>query len=242
MELAERESLEHVSAGASGPIDLQIAAQDRRAARTACYEYDPSSVYSDTYGIHLRRTSSAPGIYRKCNPESARLLSLPLPLGVRLFIGVLAITSIALIAAAIVYVLFAGRQQTLLWHSAHAGPLIAPITAAASPVEKTQTLAVAVDLAPSPQSVYALTRLMLLTHLPVAGTAATLLELEEISHADPQVAEVCHALAHDLGHAALTSAHVEISQVLGDRDDVCGGRIYSWGGGAETRRLQKPSA
>lgn len=133
------------------------------------------------------------------------------------------LAAFALIVAAVGSVLFIGRQEILLVHSVPVGNPVTQVFLEPGTQDPSQEPVVADDPAPSPRSVYAQTRIMLLTLLPVAGTTDTLLELDKITRLDPQIAGVCHALAHDLGHAALILAHGEVSQVLNDRDDVCGG-------------------
>ena len=55
------------------------------------------------------------------------------------------------------------------------------------------------------------------------GTAAALAELERQSRADGDVAGICHAVAHELGHAAVDAAHGDLAVALRERSDVCGG-------------------
>lgn len=80
---------------------------------------------------------------------------------------------------------------------------------------------------PAPQplvtSPYERVRDELLDLLARKGVSAALTELGRRSSREPKVAGVCHAIAHDLGHAALMAAAGRISEVLGERDDVCGG-------------------
>ena len=74
-----------------------------------------------------------------------------------------------------------------------------------------------------PVNVYETTRDALLAIQRADGSPAALRELGRRSLDDRRVAAVCHAIAHDLGHAALTAAGGEVATVLNDRDDVCGG-------------------
>jgi len=55
------------------------------------------------------------------------------------------------------------------------------------------------------------------------GARTALKELERRIAADPRLAGVCHAIAHDLGHEALTEAHGVAATALAARNDVCGG-------------------
>jgi hypothetical protein len=55
------------------------------------------------------------------------------------------------------------------------------------------------------------------------GPAAALAELDRRIRKNPRLAGVCHAIAHDLGHEALTAAHGVTATALAARDDVCGG-------------------
>jgi hypothetical protein len=59
--------------------------------------------------------------------------------------------------------------------------------------------------------------------LATAGTAAALTELDTAIQTDPANLGVCHAVAHDLGHAALARAQGDAAAVLNARNDVCGG-------------------
>ena len=55
------------------------------------------------------------------------------------------------------------------------------------------------------------------------GSAAALARLGRLQARDPAVAGVCHAVAHDLGHAAYAAGNRDAATALADRDDVCGG-------------------
>lgn len=70
---------------------------------------------------------------------------------------------------------------------------------------------------------YEATREAVLTVLDTDGQAAALAELDRLITTDPSVSGVCHAVAHDLGHAALDRAGGDAAKALSDRDDVCGG-------------------
>ena len=70
---------------------------------------------------------------------------------------------------------------------------------------------------------YADTSAQLLAIERERGIAAALARLEELSQSDPRVSGVCHAVAHDLGHAAFERAHGVVSTALRQRSDVCGG-------------------
>lgn len=75
----------------------------------------------------------------------------------------------------------------------------------------------------SAADLYGQQRDALLAILADRGASAALEELGRRSISIPGLAGVCHAIAHDLGHAALQAAGGRIAQVLGERDDVCGG-------------------
>lgn len=83
--------------------------------------------------------------------------------------------------------------------------------------------ATAHDEASTSTSTYASTRDDLLRVMVAEGPRAALLDLDRRSRREPGVAAVCHAIAHDLGHAALEAARGRVARVLDDRDDVCGG-------------------
>lgn len=70
---------------------------------------------------------------------------------------------------------------------------------------------------------YEQTRDAVLTVLDTQGQAEALAELDRLIAADPSVSGICHAVAHDLGHAALDRVGGDAAQALSDRDDVCGG-------------------
>ena len=70
---------------------------------------------------------------------------------------------------------------------------------------------------------YEATRDAVLATLSASGPADALAELDQLIQDDPSVSGICHAVAHDLGHAALAWAGGDASRALSDRDDVCGG-------------------
>jgi hypothetical protein len=55
------------------------------------------------------------------------------------------------------------------------------------------------------------------------GPRAALAELERRIAADPRLAGLCHAVAHDLGHEAMDEADGNTPAALSARNDVCGG-------------------
>jgi hypothetical protein len=55
------------------------------------------------------------------------------------------------------------------------------------------------------------------------GTTTALAELERRSRQDSRISAICHAVAHDLGHAALDRAGGRLAAALAVRSDVCGG-------------------
>lgn len=70
---------------------------------------------------------------------------------------------------------------------------------------------------------YEETRDAVLLVLDTRGQADALAELDRLIAVDPSVSGICHAVAHDLGHAALDQAGGDAAKALSDRDDVCGG-------------------
>lgn len=73
------------------------------------------------------------------------------------------------------------------------------------------------------QDVYARSRDALLAVQREQGSAEALEELDVRSRADAELGGVCHAIAHDLGHAALELAGGKPGRALTVRNDVCGG-------------------
>ena len=63
----------------------------------------------------------------------------------------------------------------------------------------------------------------LIALLQAQGSPVALAALDDLVRRQPRIAGVCHALAHDLGHAALERAGGSVGTALSDRDDVCGG-------------------
>ena len=76
-----------------------------------------------------------------------------------------------------------------------------------------------IDLAPSAASLTS----ELVALQATRGTRAALVELERRSRFDGQVAGLCHAVAHELGHRALDLARGRLASALSVRSDVCGG-------------------
>lgn len=75
----------------------------------------------------------------------------------------------------------------------------------------------------SPDEVRATVTSALLSVQAAQGTTAALAELERQSRADGDIAGVCHAIAHELGHAAVDAAEGVLARALRERSDVCGG-------------------
>lgn len=75
----------------------------------------------------------------------------------------------------------------------------------------------------TPGDVRAAVTAALTTMQAAEGTAAALAELERQSRSDGDVAGVCHAIAHELGHQALAAADGRLATALAERSDVCGG-------------------
>ena len=92
-------------------------------------------------------------------------------------------------------------------HPAHANAPVSPSTG--EPAE--------------PTSLYETTRDDLLGVLAERGPRAALAALDRLIRTQPAVSGLCHAVAHDLGHAALARYDGDASRALRDRDDVCGG-------------------
>ena len=71
--------------------------------------------------------------------------------------------------------------------------------------------------------VYSFNRDLVLSVLARHGSARALDTLGRLARNEAGVSGVCHAIAHDLGHAALELAGGRVGDALTDRDDVCGG-------------------
>ena len=96
----------------------------------------------------------------------------------------------------------------------------APAQASApSPSITRQASAAAVTAA----DVYSLTRDRVLSIQARDGSARALDELGRLAREETGISGVCHAISHDLGHAALELADGRVGDALTDRDDVCGG-------------------
>lgn len=74
-----------------------------------------------------------------------------------------------------------------------------------------------------PDAVRAAVTAELLALQASAGDAAALAALEQQSRVDGEVAGICHAVAHELGNAALDAAGGDLAAALRERSDVCGG-------------------
>ena len=70
---------------------------------------------------------------------------------------------------------------------------------------------------------YSATRDELLAIQAREGSGRALGALGRLAHSEQGVSGVCHAISHDLGHAALEQAGGRVGDALTDRDDVCGG-------------------
>ncbi len=70
---------------------------------------------------------------------------------------------------------------------------------------------------------YSATRDELLAIQAREGSGRALGALGRLAHSEQGVSGVCHAISHDLGHAALEQAGGQVGDALTDRDDVCGG-------------------
>ncbi len=79
------------------------------------------------------------------------------------------------------------------------------------------------EVAVAAPGAYQQTRASVLAVLATSGPADALAELDRLIQEDPSVSGICHAVAHDLGHATLVWADGDAARALSDRDDVCGG-------------------
>lgn len=93
--------------------------------------------------------------------------------------------------------------------------LVHPSSAHASP-EALPTAASSMD------DVYGRYSEAMLAVQSLSGSDVALAILEVMSQSDGSIAGVCHAIAHDLGHAAFASSG-DAARALTSRNDVCGG-------------------
>lgn len=87
-----------------------------------------------------------------------------------------------------------------------------------APVNEPSPLAI-----PPAPDIYSATRDDVLAILAREGSRSALEALGRLAHSEQGVSGVCHAISHDLGHAALEHAGGRVGDALTDRDDVCGG-------------------
>ncbi len=100
--------------------------------------------------------------------------------------------------------------------------------AAAPP--STNSASPAADSTPPPSptrrkaaEIYSTTRDAVLAIQVQEGSRRALDALSLLAQRELGVSGVCHAISHDLGHAALEQAGGRVGDALNDRDDVCGG-------------------
>ena len=102
-------------------------------------------------------------------------------------------------------------------------PSTAPSTPARIVAPSSATTGQASAAAVTTADVYAMTRDAVLLIQARDGSARALAELSRLARKGAGVSGVCHAISHDLGHAALDLASGRVGDALTDRDDVCGG-------------------
>lgn len=139
--------------------------------------------------------------------------------------GVLSVAlALALAAAAGAYVVASAGEHPVTGHAATVHATTADSAhPEASADHATVDHVLVSGASDEPESFYQRTSRELLEIEASQGSGAALAELDRRSTSDSQVAGVCHAIAHDLGHAAFTAAKGDASKALSDRDDVCGG-------------------
>ncbi len=71
--------------------------------------------------------------------------------------------------------------------------------------------------------IYSTTRDAVLAIQVQEGSRRALDALSLLAQRELGISGVCHAISHDLGHAALEQAGGRVGDALNDRDDVCGG-------------------
>ena len=87
-----------------------------------------------------------------------------------------------------------------------------------APINEPSPLAI-----PPAADIYSTTRHDVLAILARKGSRSALEALGRLAQREPGVSGVCHAISHDLGHAALDQAGGRVGDALNERDDVCGG-------------------
>ena len=98
-----------------------------------------------------------------------------------------------------------------------------PATPAQAPAPSPSMTGQASAAAVTAADVYSLTRDLVLSVQARDGSARALDDLGRLARDQAGVSGVCHAISHDLGHAALELAGGRVGDALTDRDDVCGG-------------------
>lgn len=132
------------------------------------------------------------------------------------------------LAAASATVVAVACGAAFVARSAPASPIAQPSTAAhavasasASPTDGAHGEVPSADTAGT--ATYQEVSRSSLAVLKKKGPEAALAYLDKRIHDDPEVSGICHAVAHDLGHAALALSHGNAAKALSVRNDVCGG-------------------
>jgi hypothetical protein len=121
-----------------------------------------------------------------------------------------------LIAASLAFVLTGKREHGHPDLAARATPSSSHHLVPSTQVSASSSIDAAGDL-------YSESRDELLALQREKGSAEALEELDVRSRANSELGGVCHAIAHDLGHAALQLADGKPGRALTVRNDVCGG-------------------
>lgn len=128
---------------------------------------------------------------------------------------------------AVVVILIAGALAFVVTGSGEHGHPTAGVQATAVPIESHHATSPTTDTSIAPlaetHDVYSETRDELLAVQRARGSAEALEELDVRSRTHAKLGGVCHAIAHDLGHAALQLAGGKPGKALTVRNDVCGG-------------------
>jgi hypothetical protein len=134
-----------------------------------------------------------------------------------LWCGVLAVALLVAGAVAVARTPWTSAAAAAAGTSAPGAPATPSSAPSAAPAKRVASAQ------PDPTAQYPAVSARLVAMLRSSGARTALRELQRLVTADADVATFCHALAHDLGHAALEANGGNLSRTVALRDDVCGG-------------------
>lgn len=141
-----------------------------------------------------------------------------MPRRIALVSGLVTLATIVLAAIAVIWVMMPGPRQS--GQSGQSGQSAAPVSAVDAPVRALPSHPAEHQRAS--HSLYDITEAQLLEIQGERGPAKALAELERRIRELPQLAGMCHALTHTLGHAAFDAAGGDVTKALLQGDEVCG--------------------